>query len=158
VLAGRPAATIAAFVVVACVAVPVAFWLVVRDAGSDPDPARESAQAMAHRMLLGQESIDTETHDGGRYVFRVVFQATDVNAGSSTFPTHIGVAVCMRGDHGTDAVRFSFLHFRPVCQDGRAGVIAQETARATDRARAGGDFTRDADRYDEPAPQQLGGR
>ena len=137
-------------------AIPVAFFLVVRSRGSDSDPALESAQAMAHRLLRGQESIDTESKGGGRYVFRVVFQSTDANAGSSIFPTHIGVAVCMRGDRAVDAVRFSDLHFRPVCQNGRATVVAQETSRAADRARAGGDFTGDADRYDEPAPQRLG--
>ena len=33
--------------------------------------------------------------------------------------THIGVAVCLRGDRATDAVRFSYLHFKPACRDGR---------------------------------------
>jgi hypothetical protein len=111
---------------------------------------------MAHRLLRGQESINTEAKGGGRYVFRVVFQSTDANAGSSLFPTHIGVAVCMRGDRAGDAVRLSYLHYRPVCRDGRADVVAQETSAATDGARAGGDFTSDADRYDEPTPQRLG--
>jgi hypothetical protein len=62
----------------------------------------------------------------------------------------------MTGGRAADAVRFSFLHYRPVCRNGRAAVVAQETSRATDRARQGGDFTSDADRYDEPTPQRLG--
>jgi hypothetical protein len=142
--------------VIVALAIPVAFFLVVRSRNSDPDPGLRSAQAMAHRLLRGQESIDTEAKGDGRYVFRVVFQSTDANAGSSLFPTHIGVAVCMRGDRAVDAVRFSNLHYRPVCRDGRADVVAHETSRAADRAAAGGDFTGDADRYDEPAPQRLG--
>jgi hypothetical protein len=158
VLAGRHAATVLALVAAAFAAVAIAFVLIVRNTGSEPAPGLESAQAMAHRLLRGHESIATEEHGDSRYVFRVVFQSTDVNAGSSTFPTHIGVAVCMRGDHATDAVRFSFLHFGPICADGRASVIAQETSRASDRDRAGGDFTPAADRYDEPEPQRLGAR
>jgi hypothetical protein len=142
--------------VIVFLAIPVAFFLVVRSKGSDPDPALASAQEMAHRLLRGQESIDTESKGDGRYAFRVVFQSTDANAGSSIFPTHIGVVVCMRGHRAVDAVRFSYLHYRPVCQGGRATVVAQETSRAADRARAGGDFTGDADRYDERTPQRLG--
>ena len=139
-------------------AIPVAFWLVVRSKDSEPDRALQSAQAMAHRLLRGQESIDTEEQGDGRYVFRVVFQSTDPNSGSSLFPTHIGVAVCMAGDRAAGAVRFSFLHYRPACRDGRPAVVAQQTSRAADRARHGGDFTKDADRYDEPTPQRLGSR
>ncbi|HEY7622471.1 MAG TPA: hypothetical protein VH834_22055 [Solirubrobacteraceae bacterium] len=154
-MTGYAVAVRAGLLVIVFLAIPVAFFLVLRSKDSDSDPALESAQAMAHRMLRGQESISTESKDGGRYVFRVVFQSTDAAAGS-LFPTHIGVAVCMRGDRAVDAVRFSFLHYRPVCQDGHATVVAQETSRAADRARAGGDFTRDADRYDEPTPQRLG--
>jgi hypothetical protein len=156
VLAGRhPGALIAVFVAIAFLALPIGFWLVLRSMRSHPDPALDSAQAMAHRLLRGQESTDTESHGDGHYVFRVVFQSTDINSGSSLFPTHIGVAVCMRGTRATDAVRFSYLHFRPVCTDGRADVRAQETSAATDRARQGGDFTKDADRYDEPTPTRL---
>jgi hypothetical protein len=156
VRAGRnPVAAIAVFALVAFVAVALVFWLLVRSTGSDPDPALESAQGMAHRMLRGQESISTESHGDGLYGFRVVFQSTDVNTGGSTFPTHIGVAVCMRGDEAADAVRFSYLHYRPVCVDGRADVRRQETSAADDRAAAGGDFTAQADRYDEPAPRHL---
>jgi hypothetical protein len=62
----------------------------------------------------------------------------------------------LRGARAGAAVRFSYRHYRPVCQNGRATVVAQETSRAADRARAGGDFTGDADRYDEPTPQRLG--
>ena len=145
-------------VVAVFLAVPVAFWLVLRSTTSDPDPALEAAQGMAHRLLHGRESIDTDTHGGGRYVFRVVFQSADANVGSTLLPTHIGVAVCMRGARAVDAVRFSYLHFRPVCQNGRAGVVPQETSRAADRARANGDFTRDEGAYDEPSPTPLGAR
>jgi hypothetical protein len=149
---------IAIFVVVVLLALPLAFWLIVRSLSSDPDPALESAHGMAHRLLRGRESIDTEAHGGGRYVFRVVFQSTDGNVGSSLFPTHIGVAVCMRGDRAVDAVRFSYLHYRPVCRGGRADLRAQETSAAADRAQAGGDFTTDADRYDEQMPTFLTAR
>jgi hypothetical protein len=123
--------------VIVVLAIPVAFWLIVRGKDSDPDPALESAQGMAHRLLRGQESISTEAHGDGKYVF----QSTDANAGSSTFPTHIGVGVCMDGDDAADAVRFSYLHYRPVCRNGRADVRATETSPAADRAQAHGDFT-----------------
>jgi hypothetical protein len=149
---------IATVVVVVFLAIPVAFWFVLRSTTSDPDPALESAQGMAHRLLHGRESIDTDTHGGGRYVFRVVSQSSDGNVGSTLSATHIGVAVCMRGDRAVDAVRFSYLHFRPVCQGGRVGVVPQETSRAADRARAHGGFTRDDDLYDEQAPTPLGAR
>jgi len=141
--------------VIALLAMPVAFWLIVRGKDSDPDPALQSAQGTAHRLLRGQESIATVSHDDGQYVFRVVFQSTDANAGSSTFPTHIGVGVCMDGDRAVDGVRFSYLHFRPVCRDGRADVRAMETSAAADRAQARGDFTKDADSYDEQMPTFL---
>jgi hypothetical protein len=149
---------IATFVAVVLLAFPIGFWVLLRSLRSDSDPGLESAQGMAHRLLRGRESIDTDAHGGGRYVFRVVFQSADVNTGSAIFPTHIGVAVCMRGDTAVDAVRFSYLHFRPVCRDGRADVVAQETSAAADRARARGDFRADEDRYDEPVPQHLGQR
>jgi hypothetical protein len=145
----------AGLLVIVVLAIPVAFWLIVRGKDSDSDPALESAQGMAHRLLRGQESIATESHGDGQYVFRVVFQSTDVNAGSSTFPTHIGVGVCMDGDHAADAVRFSYLHYRPVCRDGRADVRAMETSAAADRAQAHGDFTKDADAHDEQMPTFL---
>jgi hypothetical protein len=141
--------------VIVFLAIPVAFWLIVRSKDSDPDPALQSAQGTAHRLLRGQESIAAVSHDGGSYEFRVVFQSTDANAGSSTFPTHIGVGVCMDGDRAVDAVRFSYLHFRPVCRDGRADVRAMETSPATDRAQAHGDFSKAADSYDEQSPTFL---
>jgi hypothetical protein len=144
--------------VIVVLAVPVAFWLIVRGRDSDPDPALESAQGMAHRLLRGQESIATESHGDRQYRFRVVFQSTDANAGSSTFPTHIGVGVCMNGDHAVDAVRFSYLHYRPVCRDGRADVRATETSAAADRAQAHGEFTKDADAHDEQMPTFLTAR
>jgi hypothetical protein len=161
VLAGlrrHPGAAFATVVAVALLAIPVAFWLVLRSLRSDPDPPLDSAQAMAHRLLRGTESIDTDARDPGRFVFRVVYQSTDGNVGSSMFATHIGVAVCMRGDRATDAARFSYLHFRPACQGGRVDLRAQETSAAADRARDGGDFTKEADRYDEPTPVRLGER
>jgi hypothetical protein len=144
--------------VIVFLAIPVAFWLIVRGKDSDPDPALQSAQGTAHRLLRGQESIATVSHGDGRYVFRVVFQSTDANAGSSTFPTHIGVGVCVDGDRAVDAVRFSYLHFRPVCRDGRADVRAMETSAAADRAQERGDFSKDADRYDEQMPTFLTAR
>jgi hypothetical protein len=144
VRAGRhPGAAIAIVVVVLFLAVPLAFWLVLRSLRSDSDPALESAQAMAHRLLRGTESIDTEKRGGGRFVFRVVHQVSDGGVASTMYATHLGVAVCERGDRATDAARFSYLHSRPTCRAGRVELARQETTTAADRARRGGPFVGD---------------
>jgi hypothetical protein len=155
-LGRHPAAVIATFVVVAFAAVFAAFLLLVRGVSSDPDPALEAAQGMAHRLLNGRESIDVDAQGAGRYVFRVVYQASDGNVGATLLATHVGVAVCARGGHPTQAARFSYLHFDPTCEDGRIDLRPRETSTAADRARYGGDFVRGADQQDEPSPRLIG--
>jgi hypothetical protein len=155
-LGRHPGAAIATFVVIAFAAVLAAFLLLVRGVSSDPDPSLEAAQGMAHRLLTGRESIDTDVQDEGRYVFRVVYQASDGNVGATLLATHIGVAVCARGGHPTQAARFSYLHYEPTCQDGRVDLRPRETSVAADRARYGGDFVRGADQQDEPTPRLIG--
>jgi hypothetical protein len=127
VLAGprrHPGAAFATVVAVAFLAVPVAFWLFLRSTTSDPDPALASAQAMAHRLLRGTESIDTESHGAGRYVFRVVYQSSDGNVGTTMLATHIGVAVCMRGERAVDAILGDVVIARDLeCHERRAAVL-----------------------------------
>jgi hypothetical protein len=76
--------------------------------------------------------------------------------GSSLLASHIGVAVCLRGDVATAAARFSYLHFRPACADGRLALSAAETSTAQDRAAFHSDFLEDADQRDEPIPKRIG--
>jgi hypothetical protein len=126
VLAGlrrHPGAAFATVVAVVFLAIPIGFWLVLRGLRSDPDPPLESAQAMAHRLLRGTESIDTDARSADRIVFRVVHQRSDGGVASTMVPTNSGVAVCMRGDRAVDAARFSYLQFRPACQDGRVELV-----------------------------------
>jgi hypothetical protein len=66
-LGRHPAAAIATCVVVAFAAVLGAFVLLIRGVSSDPDPALEAAQGMAHRLLTGRESIDTDVQRPGEY-------------------------------------------------------------------------------------------
>ena len=98
----HPAAAGLAFLAVGCVVVLGGFLLVLRAVGSDPSPGLLSAQGMAHRLLSGRESIDTDVQRSGEYVFRVVYQTSDGNVGATLAATHIGVAVCLRGDTATD--------------------------------------------------------
>ena len=63
-----------------------------------PPPGCVAAQGMAHRLLTGRESIDTDVQRDGEYVFRVVYQTSDGDVGATLAATHIGVAVCLRGD------------------------------------------------------------
>ena len=60
---------------------------------------------------------------------------SDGNVGSTLFATHIGVAVCLRGDRAVDAVRFSYLHFKPACRDGRVRADARPRPRSPRTAR-----------------------
>jgi hypothetical protein len=62
----------------------------------------------------------------------------------------------MRGDQAVDAVRFSYLHFKPSCSGGRVRVTPAETSIAADRKAFGGDFVDGADRQDEPTPRRIG--
>jgi hypothetical protein len=151
-----PAMAGIAFVLVGCLLVFGVFLMLVRSIGSDASPALLSAQGMAHRLLTGRESIDTDVKGSGEYVFRVVYQSSDANVGSSLFATHIGVAVCLRGDRATEAARFSYLHFKPACRDGQLQLSPAETSVAQDRAAFGGEFLQGADQRDEPTPQRIG--
>lgn len=104
---------VAAGVVILLVGVVVVFGVfltLLRSIGSDPSPGLLSAQGMAHRLLVGRESIDTDVQRSGEYVFRVVYQGSDGGVAGTSAATHIGVAVCLRGDRAVDAVRFSYLH------------------------------------------------
>ena len=152
----HPAAAGLAFLAVGCVVVLGAFLLVLRAVSADPAPGQLSAQGMAHRLLSGRESIDTDVQRSGEYVFRVVYQTSDGNVGATLAATHIGVAVCLRGDAATEAARFSYLHFKPACRDGRLQLTPAQTTVAEDRAAYGGDFARDADQRDEPIPRRIG--
>ena len=145
-----------AFLVAGCLVVVGLFLAVVRSIGSDPSPGLLSAQGMAHRLLTGRESIDTDVQNSREYVFRVVYQASDGNVGATEFATHIGVAVCLRGDRATDAVRFSYLHFKPACRDGQVQLTPAETSIAQDRKAVGGEFLKGADQADEPTPRRVG--
>ena len=152
----HPGAAGLVLLAVGCVVVFGAFLLVLRIVGSDPSPSLLAAEGMAHRLLTGRESIDTDVKRSGEYVFRVVYQSSDGNVGSSLFATHIGVAVCLRGDRATDAARFSYLHFKPACRNGRLELTPAETSIARDRADFGGEFLQDADQRDEPTPERIG--
>jgi hypothetical protein len=152
----NPVAAGVVILLVGCLVVFGVFLTLLRSIGSDPSPGLLSAQGMAHRLLVGRESIDTEVQDGGEYRFRVVYQASDGNVGSTELATHIGVAVCLRGDRATDAVRFSYLHFKAACSDDRVQLTPAETSVAADRKAFGGDFAKGADQQDEPAPRRIG--
>jgi hypothetical protein len=152
----HPIAVGLAVLAVGCVVIFGGFLLVLRTIGSDPSPSLLSAEGMAHRLLTGRESIDTDVQRDGEYVFRVVYQSSDGNVGSSLFATHIGVAVCLRGDRATEAARFSYLHFKPACHDGRLQLTPAETSVAQDRAAFGGEFLQGADQRDEPTPRRIG--
>lgn len=119
----NPGAAFATAVAVVVLAIPIGFWLVLRSLRSDPDPPLESAQATAHRLLHGTESIHTEARSPDRIVFRVVYQRSDGGVASTMVTTSDGVAVCMRGDRAVDAARFAYLQYRPACQDGRVELV-----------------------------------
>jgi hypothetical protein len=155
-MARHPFAAVAAFLVVGAVVVFGAFLLLAGSTESDPDPRRQAALTMADRLVSAQESVATDTSDAGSYIFRVVFQSTDANVGTSQFATHIGVAVCLRDGRATQAARFSYLHFRPTCRDGQLRLSPAETSVAQDRAAFGGDFAQGADQRDEPIPKRIG--
>jgi hypothetical protein len=152
----NPLAAGVVVLLVACVVVFGVFLTLLRSIGSDPSPGLLSAQGMAHRLLVGRESLHTDVQRGDEYVFRVVYQASDGNVGATELATHIGVAVCLRGDRATDAVRFSYLHFRAACNDGQVQLTPAETSAAADRKNFGGEFIRGADQNDEPTPKRIG--
>jgi hypothetical protein len=152
----NPLAAGVVILLVGCLVVFGIFLTLLRSIGSDPSPALLSAEGMAHRLLVGRESIHTDVQSSGEYLFRVVYQASDGNVGSRELATHIGVAVCLRGDRATDAVRFSYLHFKAACHDGRVALMPAQTSIAADRKAYGGEFVRGADQQDEPTPRRIG--
>jgi hypothetical protein len=66
------------------------------------------------------------------------------------------LAVCLRGDRAVDAVRFSYLHFKPACRGGQVALRPAETSIAADRKAYGGEFVKGADQQDEPTPRRIG--
>jgi hypothetical protein len=111
---------------------------------------------MAHRLLVGHESIATDVQRDDEHVFRVVFQGSDGGVAGTSAATHIGVAVCLRGDRAVDAVRFAYLHFKPACNGGHVALTPAETSIAADRKAYGGEFAKGADQQDEPTPRRIG--
>jgi hypothetical protein len=152
----NPLAAGVVLLLVGCVVVFGVFLTLLRSIGSDPSPALLSAQGMAHRLLVGRESIATDVERDDEYVFRVVFQGSDGGVAGTSAATHIGVAVCLQGDRAVDAVRFSYLHFEPSCRGGRVQLTPTETSAAADREAYGGDFAPGADQQDEPTPRRIG--
>jgi hypothetical protein len=152
----HPIAVGLAVLAIGCIVIFGGFLLVLRAIGSDPSPSLLSAEGMAHRLLTGRESIDTDVQRDGEYVFRVVYQTSDGNVGASLAATHIGVVVCLRGDVATAAARFSYLHFKPACSGGQVRLSPAETSVAEDRAAFGGEFLQGADQRDEPIPKRIG--
>ena len=152
----NPLAAGVVILLVGCLVVFGVFLTLLRSIGSDPSPALLSAEGMAHRLLVGRESIHTDVQSSDEYRFRVVYQASDGNVAGTELATHIGVAVCLRGDHATDAVRFSYLHFKAACRDGQVALTPAETSIAADRKAFGGEFVRGADQQDEPTPRRIG--
>jgi hypothetical protein len=141
---------------VGCLVVFAVFLTLLRSIGSDPSPGLLSAEGMAHRLLVGRESLHTDVQSSDEYRFRVVYQASDGNVAGTELATHIGVEVCLRGDHATDAVRFSYLHFKAACHGGQVALTPAETSIAADRKAYGGEFANGADQQDEPTPTRIG--
>jgi hypothetical protein len=152
----NPLAAGVVILLVGCLVVFAVFLTLLRSIGSDPSPALLSAEGMAHRLLVGRESLHTDVQRSGEYRFRVVYQASDGNVAGTELATHIGVEVCLRGDRATDAVRFSYLHFRAACNGGRVALTPAETSIAADRKAYGGEFANGADQQDEPTPRRIG--
>jgi hypothetical protein len=152
----NPLAAGMVIVLVGCFVVLAVFLALLRSIGSDPSPGLLSAQGMAHRLLVGRESIATDVERDDEYVFRVVFQGSDGGVAGTSAATHIGVAVCLRGDRAVDAVRFSYLHFKPGCRSGQVALTPAETSIDADRKAYGGEFAKGADQQDEPTPRRIG--
>jgi hypothetical protein len=152
----NPVAAGAVILLVGCVVVFGVFLTLLRSIGSDPSPGLLSAEGMAHRLLVGRESIATDVQRDDEYVFRVVFQGSDGGVAGTSAATHIGVAVCLRGDRAVDAVRFSYVHFKPACDGGQVALTPAETSIAADRKAYGGEFAKGADQQDEPTPRRIG--
>src|SRR3954467_8354262 len=89
----NPVAAGAAILVVGCLVVFAVFLTLLRSIGSDPSPGLLSAEGMAHRRLVGRESLHTDVQSSGEYRFRVVYQASDGNVAGTERATHVGVLV-----------------------------------------------------------------
>jgi hypothetical protein len=152
----NPLAAGVVILLAACLVVFAVFLTLLRSIGSDPSPGLLSAEGMAHRLLVGRESLHTDVQSSGAYRFRVVHQASDGSVAGTELATHIGVEVCLRGDRATDAMRFSYLHFRAGCNGGRVALTPAETSIAADRKAYGGEFVDGADQRDEPTPRRIG--
>lgn len=152
----NPLAAGVVILLVGCVVVFGVFLTLLRSVSSDPSPGLLSAEGMAHRLLVGRESLHTDVQSSGEYRFRVVYQASDGGVAGTELATHIGVEVCLRGDRATDAVRFSYLHFKAACNGGQVALTPTETSIAADRKAYGGEFAKGADQQDEPTPRRTG--
>ena len=89
----NPIAAGVVILLVGCAVVFGVFLTLLRSIGSDPSPVLQSAQGMAHRLLVGRESIATDVQRDDEYVFRVAFQGSDGGVTGTSLATHIGVAV-----------------------------------------------------------------
>ena len=152
----NPLAAGVVILLVGCVVVFGVFLTLLRSASSDPSPGLLSAEGMAHRLLVGRESLHTDVQSSGEYRFRVVYQASDGGVAGTELATHVGVEVCLRGDRATDAVRFSYLHFKAACNAGQVALTPAETSVAADRKAYDGEFVKGADLQDEPTPRRVG--
>ena len=115
----NPVAAGVVILLVGCVVVFGVFLALLRSIGSDPSPGLLSAQGMAHRLLVGRESIATDVAARRRVRLPRRLPGQRRQRRRHLAATHIGVAVCLRGDRAVDAVRFSYLHFKPACRGGR---------------------------------------
>jgi hypothetical protein len=152
----NPLAAGVVILLVGCVVVFGVFLTLLRSVSSDPSPGLLSAEGMAHRLLVGRESLHTDVQSSGEYRFRVVYQASDGGVAGTELATHVGVEVCLRGDRASDAVRFSYLHFKAACNGGQVALTPTETSIAADRKAYGGEFAKGADQQDEPTPRRIG--
>jgi hypothetical protein len=128
----------------------VGFVVVLRAAGGgDEDPAVSRAQARAHELLATGESLSSPAQRAGSgYLFRVVQRPTGGQAVASTEATHDGIVVC-----GSQAIRFSFLHWRPACPEPERA----ETSVEADGRAWGGPFVADALARDSTQLRKAGG-
>jgi hypothetical protein len=63
-----PLAAGVVILLVGCLVVLDVFLTLLRSIGSDPSPGLLSAQGMAHRLLVGRESLHTDVHSAGEFV------------------------------------------------------------------------------------------
>ena len=73
----NPLAAGVVILLVGCLVVFGVFLTLLRSIGSDPSPALLSAEGMAHRLLVGRESIHTDVQSSDEYRFRVAFHSRE---------------------------------------------------------------------------------